>query len=316
VDAPRITLGMPLYNAERYLAETLDCLLEQDFQDFEIVISDNASTDRTAQICRSYMRRDARISYHRNAVNLGAAYNYSRLVDLARGELFKWASYDDLLAPGHLKECVAALDDNPRAVIAYPKTAIIDADGRVVSYREDRLQLLQPEPWARLRTFTRNWSLASPCFGLMRTDVMRRTRLIEPYLSSDLPFLADMTMLGMFVEVPQHLFFRRVHETSSVQGRLTRAQTAAWFDPHRPPPRLSARSLVFLHTVRTILLSELDLLSRARCLVAFVATWTGRRLRIRGGQVKAAVRRGGARRARRSGGLLATLQETGPSDGR
>lgn len=289
--APRVTLGMPVYNAERYLAETLDCLLAQDYRDFEIVVSDNASTDRTAEICLDYRHRDPRVSYHRNDENLGAAFNYSRLVGIARGEYFKWASYDDLLAPNHLSECVAALDRCPNAVIAYPKTSIIDGDGRVVGQNDDRLQLLEAEPWRRLSTFTRNWNLAGPCFGLMRVDVMRRTRLIEPYLSSDLPFLADMALHGMFVEIPDRLFFRRVHATSSVQGDVTRAQTAAWFDPRRPAPLLGPRTLVFVHTVRTVACSEFDAVTRLRCLVAFVTTWTVRRLRVRGGRAKAVLRR-------------------------
>src|ERR1700754_583434 len=96
--APRLSIGLPVYNSEDYLAESLEALLGQSFEDFELIISDNASTDGTADICRRYRGQDSRIRYIRQPRNIGGAPNHNFLVHEARGELFKWASHDDLYA--------------------------------------------------------------------------------------------------------------------------------------------------------------------------------------------------------------------------
>lgn len=285
--APRVTIGVPVYNAQRYLEPTLESLLDQDYPDFELLISDNGSTDRTEEICRRFAERDSRIRYYRNDENLGAAENYNRLVALARGELFKWAAYDDMCAPSYVSSCVAALDRHPDAVLAYPKTTIIDGDGGVVDDFEDGLDLPEAQPWRRLASFTRRWNLCNACFGLMRTAVLRQSVLIQPFVSSDVVFLADMTLRGRFVEIDERLFFRRVHKASSRQGQIPVAQIHAWFSPGRRAPRItSPRVVVFLNTIRVVLRSDLGGVARVRCLVAYVTTWTTRRLRVHLGAAK------------------------------
>src|SRR5207244_10480282 len=107
---PRVSIGVPVYNGERYIAETLDSLLAQTFEDFELIISDNASHDRTEGICRAYAAKDSRIRYVRNSTNLGAARNYRLAVELSSGEYFRWANCDDLFAPTSLSRCVEVLD--------------------------------------------------------------------------------------------------------------------------------------------------------------------------------------------------------------
>jgi glycosyltransferase involved in cell wall biosynthesis len=127
---PRVTIGVPVFNGESFLAETLDSLLNQTFSDFEVVISDNASTDRTEEICRAYTARDPRVRYCREVVNRGAAWNHNRVFELARGEYFKWNSADDLCAPEFLARCVAALDRDSAAVTAVSETVEIDERGK------------------------------------------------------------------------------------------------------------------------------------------------------------------------------------------
>src|ERR1700722_6330272 len=122
--APRLSIGLPVYNGENYLAETLDSLLGQSYENFELIISDNASTDGTAGICRSYMKQDSRIRYICQPRNIGLAPNHNFLVGEARGELFKWADHDDLCARDLLASCVDALDEYPDVVLAYSLTAL------------------------------------------------------------------------------------------------------------------------------------------------------------------------------------------------
>ncbi|MEM6891420.1 MAG: glycosyltransferase family 2 protein, partial [Pseudomonadota bacterium] len=82
---PRLTIGLPVYNGANYLAEAVTSILSQDFEDFELIISDNASDDDTADICRDFAARDKRVRYERQVVNVGAAPNYNLLLPLARG---------------------------------------------------------------------------------------------------------------------------------------------------------------------------------------------------------------------------------------
>src|SRR5437879_5289624 len=119
---PRVTIGMPVYNGEARLATALDSLLAQDYRDFELIISDNASTDATGSICHDYARADGRIRYYRHPQNMGAAHNFQRVLQLARGQYFMWAAYDDLWDPDFLTRCLAVLETDPSAVLAYPQT--------------------------------------------------------------------------------------------------------------------------------------------------------------------------------------------------
>ena len=121
-----VSIGVPVYNGEAFLEEKLDSLLARTFEDFEPIILDNASTDRTGEIARRLAARDGHVRYHRHPENLGLTANYNGLIRMASGELFKWATADDLCRPTFLEHCVAALREIPDAVLAYPRTQAID----------------------------------------------------------------------------------------------------------------------------------------------------------------------------------------------
>ena len=129
---PVMSVGLPVYNGERYLAETIDSLLEQTFCDFELIICDNASTDRTSEIARAYAANDSRVRYTRNARNVGVAANYQRALELSHGKYFRWAAATIYPLLELLATCIAILDRDPSVVLAYPKTTLIDAEGRVI----------------------------------------------------------------------------------------------------------------------------------------------------------------------------------------
>src|SRR5262245_35151443 len=119
--SPRVSVGLPVYNGERFVADAIDSILSQDFEDLELIISDNASEDATEEIARAYVEKDARARYVRNEVNVGAARNYNNLVDMARGEYFKWAAHDDQCAPGFVGRCVDVLDRDESVVLVFPR---------------------------------------------------------------------------------------------------------------------------------------------------------------------------------------------------
>jgi glycosyltransferase involved in cell wall biosynthesis len=152
---PRVSIGLPVYNGERHLPAALDSLLAQTYRDFELIISDNALTDRTEEICRGYAARDSRIRYHRSPVNRGMIWNHDRVFHLARGEYFKWVGHDDLYDPDMLRHCVEALDRDPGAVLAMVGKVDIDAEGRV--FRKP-LYLLDTAAQGRATASARSWS--------------------------------------------------------------------------------------------------------------------------------------------------------------
>lgn len=229
--APVVTLGMPVYNGAQYLEASLDSLLAQTFGDFEIVISDNGSTDGTGEICRRYAASDARIRYVRHGVNRGAAWNHNFVVCEARGRFFRWHHADDLCDPRHLESCVAALESDPAVVLAYPRTQIIDGATRVTGRHDDRLDLREAAPHARVRHLLANVFLCNPILGLIRIDALRRTALLGSYLRSDHVLLAELAMGGRWTEMPEALFYRRIHAGKSTEANRSLKDRAAWFDP-------------------------------------------------------------------------------------
>lgn len=289
MSAPRVTVGLPVFNGERYLATTLDSVLAQDYDDFELLVSDNASTDRTVDIVESRAAADSRVRLVRNERNLGAAYNYNRLVREAHGELFKWAGYDDLLAPSYLRRCVDTLDDHPDAALAFPQTVIIDGDGASVVDYDDRLDLRDSASWRRVAKFARRVSLCNACFGVQRRRVMLTTGLIRPYISSDVPYLAEMAARGTFVQVPERLFYRRVHAGSSRQGHTTMAEVARWFDTSTTRAPFAPRLRLLAGTIGALAGTPAGPVERASLVAAYSAVHGVRRLRIRAGQARAFV---------------------------
>lgn len=229
---PRVTVGVPVFNGERFVAEALDSILGQTFQDFEIVISDNGSTDRTEYICRSYASRDPRVRYYRNEANRGAAWNHNRVFELARGQYFKWWSHDDLCAPEFLEECVAVLDRDPGVVLCFARTQIIDADRRpVTKYIVPAMTRMDSR-----RAYQRFHGAICPdhwCFevyGVGRTDVLRQTHLIANYTASDRVLLAELALRGRFYEIPACRLFNRDHQSRSIQVHSIYT-VGGWFDP-------------------------------------------------------------------------------------
>jgi glycosyltransferase involved in cell wall biosynthesis len=228
---PRVSIGVPVYNGERYVAETLDSLLAQTYADFELILCDNASTDRTEQICRAYADRDARIRYVRNASNLGAAGNYRRAFELSSGEYFRWANSDDLFGAEGLARCVEVLDRQPSAVLAYPRTKFIDEQGRVVSEYADNMHIQSPRASERFAQAVERLGYVNVIYGLIRADALRKTGLLRGFPQGDVALVMELTLYGMFSEIPEFLFFRRFHPEalSSRQGDL--AATQEFFDP-------------------------------------------------------------------------------------
>ena len=229
---PRLSIGLPVYNGENYLAESLDALLGQSYEDFELIISDNASTDGTADICRRYERRDSRIRYLRRPQNIGLARNHNCLVDEARGELFKWASHDDLYARDLIERCVEALDEHPHVVLAHSWTAMIDGSGTVT--RAVHYALATASPWTpeRFRSMLFDPG-GDDDSGIIRMPVLRQTPLLSSYYRSDRTFVSELALAGPFYHVPDWLYFRRDHPERAARAFSSVRDWCANLDPGR-----------------------------------------------------------------------------------
>lgn len=231
---PQVSIGMPVYNGDRFLQQAIEAILAQTFTDFELIISDNASTDKTQEICQFYAQSDRRIRYYRQEKNLGAGWNQSQVVRLSTGKYFKWAHHDDIFAPQLIEKCALALDNNPTVVVCYPQTIIIDGEGKHVEKYVDNFNLRSPKPHERFRQYhhlIRYGHRCHPFHGMMRTDVLQSTPLVGSYPSSDLVLVGELVLRGEVYEVPEPLFFKRDHPETSVRAYRTYRERIAWYDP-------------------------------------------------------------------------------------
>ncbi len=267
-----VSLALPVYNGERHLAETLESLLAQEFQDFELLISDNGSTDGTPDLVRAYAARDARIVFERHEVNRGAIWNYNHLVHRARGRYLKWCGHDDLCAPSYLTRCVVELDGSD-AVVAYPRTVLIDDRGEVKREYDDGLDLRQAQPHVRVRECLRHLGLANAVFGLIRLDVLRGTPLFGAYNDSDLVLILDLALAGEIHELDAALFMRRMHAGQAYQANTTPLAVRRWFDPSSRSRFVLPRGRRFVEAARAIGRARLPLGERARCTAELVRVW-------------------------------------------
>lgn len=207
---PRLSIGLPVYNGQNYLSESLDALLAQSYADFELIISDNASTDGTEEICRRYAARDPRIRYIRQPRNIGAAPNHDLLVREARGELFKWASHDDLYGRDLLARCVEALDEHPDVVLSHAHMAIVDAAGEITREYDYRLATDSPRAPQRFRSLLLTDG-GDDEYGVIRSEVLRRVSPCASYHNPGRTLVAELALHGRFHQVPELLYFRRDH---------------------------------------------------------------------------------------------------------
>jgi glycosyltransferase involved in cell wall biosynthesis len=276
---PRLSVGLPVYNGEEYLAESIEALLGQTYDDFELIISDNASTDATADICRRYAKQDSRIRYFRQPSNIGCNPNHNFVIKQGRGELFKLASDDDLYARDLLKRCVDVLDEFPHFVLAHSWSALIDASGAVTNVVEYPVATDAPRAPDRFRSMLFDgWG--DDDGGVIRTKVLRKVAPYDSYHFADRVFTTEIGLHGPFFQVPDWLWFRRQHPQQAGMQRSMRDRCAV-MDPRRadrlrhPVARLYGEYVLgFLGAVRRAPLSPED---RREC-YEILARWTASRV--------------------------------------
>jgi glycosyltransferase involved in cell wall biosynthesis len=234
--APRVSIGMPVYNDGPYVAQAIGAVLAQDFADFELVISDNASTDGTSEACEAFARRDPRVRYMRQPRNLGAVRNFKFVLEQARGEYFAWAGGHDVLDPAFVSACARELDADAEVVLAYPSISLIDGQGlRIQSEPTPEIDTRGKKPIVRVRRIISDLVSCHMLYGLFRRDILLRCRHGIVCRGPDHVLLMELSLYGAIAHVAHPLLALR--ENRGVEDRhksyadYIRAQLLR-LDPH------------------------------------------------------------------------------------
>ncbi|GAB4578970.1 MAG: glycosyltransferase family 2 protein [Anaerolineales bacterium] len=268
---PKVSIGLPVYNGEKYLEQAIESILSQTFTDFELIISDNASTDRTPEICQRYAAQDARIRYHRNATNIGGANNENLTFKLSRAPYFRNAADDDYMAPEWLAKAVEVLDTHPDVVLAYSRAYRINEEGKEIGTL-NRLLGTADRPHERFRNLYTWEHNCEPTYGLVRRDVMAKTDLQMNYTDSDRTFLCELSLHGKFYQIPEFLFYKRYHAGMSTQVFPDYRERMVWFDPDFKKKGKVAMPHwnQFFHYLRIIRRAPINLGEKLRCYLHMV----------------------------------------------
>jgi glycosyltransferase involved in cell wall biosynthesis len=292
---PRVSIGLPVYNGENFVAEGVRSILDQTYEDFELIISDNASTDATEEICRNFAARDSRVVYYRQARNLGCALNSNFVFGKASGEFFKWISHDDLHAPQFVQRCVETLDRDQGAIVCCPRGILIDETGAEIKMRRNAAgrnvyttpageemrirpydkykRLDSPKPDVRFSDMILNTEWCLEIYGLMRTSVLAQTSLHGTYHGTDKRILAELTLLGRFALLDDVMLFYRQHPVQAKRYRASAVSRDLYLSGEAAPtwsrvPRIH-NFRGYANAVRRAGLTGAE---RARCYAA-IARW-------------------------------------------
>ena len=232
-EMPLVSIGLPVYNGENYVAEAIQCVRNQTFSNWELIICDNSSTDHTFDLCRQLADDDNRIRVYQNPRNMGVSFNYNEVFRRSQGKFFKWAAHDDLFAPRFIAKCVEELDEDQRVVLVFPQLSYVDADGRVLRRQASELSVLGPTVESRAKQFMRLAAQGTDflwlAYGLFRRDVLAQTGAMGLYAGDDQVLLFKIALLGNIKQIDEEMFFRREHREASTCKRGSTVRERAKF---------------------------------------------------------------------------------------
>lgn len=212
MSTPRLSFGVPVYNGEDTLARCLESLLAQDFEDFEVVVVDNASTDGSRQVIEAFAAKDERIRAVFNDENIGQIQNCNKVYELSTGTYFRWVGVSDWIEPSYARKCVEALDADPEAVAVTTYFRIHFDDGTEVCAEYDGERMESPDPARRfarmLWFFHAGEALYDPLYGVLRRSALEKTDMLVMITKADFMLAAELSLLGRFAQIPEILAHR------------------------------------------------------------------------------------------------------------
>ena len=296
-DSPKVSIGLPVYNGENYLGEAIESILGQTYQNIEIVITDNASVDRTREICEKYAAVDDRVKYFRNKHNLGAAPNFNKSFEFATGKYFKWMAHDDILVPTFVEKCVTILEENPDVVLCYSSTSVINNKGEVIKDYDFSGRTNSPNLQQRFAALLLSSDMCYEIFGLIRSNLLAQTSLMGNFGHGDGVLLSRLSLEGRFYEIPENLLRVRSHEEQSLAsyagtdkyGRPDYHSYTQWFDSSKKGKLIFPNWRILYEFFKTPWQVHLKLSDRAYCHFHLVR-WGKRHWRYLVGDINVAVR--------------------------
>jgi glycosyltransferase involved in cell wall biosynthesis len=229
----KVVVGLPVYNGQKYLPAAIDSLLSQSFSDFELVISDNGSSDATADICADYARMDTRVRYLRSAENRGILWNHRRVFEGVSSptQYFRWAGADDIMEPGLLQAMVTVLDTRPEVEAVMPDTKNIDDDGQIIGSMERVLDLQSSDVFERAHDILVANYQHVIAYGLLRVSTLRVMRTAPNYPGWDAVFAWELALRGLMVQSAGPVLLRRFHPGSISRVKTVR-EFRRWVEPN------------------------------------------------------------------------------------
>lgn len=274
VEAPLISVGVPVFNGEAFLEDAIRSTLAQTFDDLELILCDNASSDRTAEICSDYAARDPRVHYFRNPRNLGAAANYNLVFSHARGRYFKWLAHDDRMLPSYLAKTFRVLEERPSAVLCNTVVSYIDPGGAQLGLYDTRLSGAdayspsQRFAWMVLRSHT-----CVDFFGLIRRQALCGSLLHGTFHGADRALLAQLSLRGRLVQLPAPLLAIREHPNRYTRAQRRSIDRAAWHDARSGQVSFPAWRL-YREYLNMVWREDLTPEERTRCYGVLARWWT------------------------------------------
>lgn len=237
---PKLSVGMPVYNAAHYLPSAIGCILEQSFSDLELVISDNASIDSSFEVCEEFARSDSRIRLFRNERNLGIAENFNRVFRFSRAPYFFWASSNDWFAPQFAERCIDALEYSPHACLCSTQTRFFSSTVEdAVDYADD-MAIQSDSPVDRFWTLQQRLRVNNVMHGVIRRDALVSTRLIGSYYSADCVLATELALRGKFIQIAEPLYFRRMTADAATNHMSAAALSSYWAPENEAMPSMQA----------------------------------------------------------------------------
>lgn len=242
---PKISIGMPVYNNELFIRRAIDSLLKQTFTDFELIISDDASTDSTPIICEEYAKKDKRIRYIRQQKNIGLHRNFFFLLQEAKYDYFAWAAADDFLDPKFLEKNLNVLISNENVVCSVSKvkpygTEMFDLNPETIdTLRYPKLvrNFIKRNRWRKMadtcaiygtyekkiRTFLKNYKSLSAIYGIFRTEQLRKCIITKPFVCVEVCIFLNLLKYGDLYEVDE-AYLHKFDEGFSTRGVINVAR--------------------------------------------------------------------------------------------
>lgn len=271
---PLISVSLPVYNGENFIAAAIECVLNQTVTDLELIITDNTSTDRTEEICKAYVEKDSRVRYIRQEKNLGVTLNFNRGYHEATGKYFKWITHDDLITPDCLEKSIAMLEANPGSVLAHSRIHLIDENDQTIEYYDTGLEKIgDPRQSVRFGEMILKPHQCLECDGVMPREAVGKTALYGSFPGADRALITEIVLVGPFIRTEEPLFITREHQTRFRRAQVTPQDRLATYDTSMRGKKMVGTWVMYRDYWRMVNAQVTDKRERRACKLHLLKWW-------------------------------------------